>query len=70
MHVVIPSNYNIQKKTRENMGKYIDLQIDCQRILNKKVEVITVIIGATGIVDRNIKSCIGKISGSYNTYNL
>ena len=38
-----------------------DLQIECQRIWNKKVEVITVIIGATGIVDKNIKKYVGRI---------
>ena len=56
--VAIPSDYNIQKKTTEQMSKYTDLQIKGQRMWNKKVEVIPVIIGATGIVDRNIKSYI------------
>ena len=64
--VAIPSDYNIQKKTTEKMSKYTE----CQRIWNKKVEVIPVIIGATGIVDRNIKSFIRKIPGSHNIYNL
>ena len=54
--MVIPSDYNIQKKTTEKMSKYTDLQIECQRMWNKKVEVIPVIIGATGIVDRTEKS--------------
>ena len=55
IHVAIPSNYNIQTKATEKMSKYVDLQIECQRLWNKKVEVIPVIIGATGIVDKNIK---------------
>ena len=33
------------------MSKYVDLQIECQRLGNKKVEVIPVIISATGIVE-------------------
>ena len=53
--LAIPSNFNIQKKATEKMSKYVDLQIECQRIWNKKVEVIPVIIGSTGIVDKNIK---------------
>ena len=53
--MAIPSDYNIQKKATEKMSKYVDLQIECQRLWNKKVEVIPVIIGATGIVDKNIK---------------
>ena len=54
IHVAIPSDYNIQKKATEKMNKYVDPQIECQRIWNKKVEVIPVIIGATGIVDKNL----------------
>ena len=53
--MAIPSDYKIQKKTTEKMSKYIDLQIECQGMRNKKVEVIPAIIGATRIVDRNIK---------------
>ena len=52
------------------MSKYIDLQIECQRIWNKKVEVIPVIIGATGIVNKNIKRYVGRIPGCRNIYSL
>ena len=37
------------------MSKYVDLNIECHRLWNKKVEVIPIIIGATGIVDKNTK---------------
>ena len=46
--VAIPSDYGIQKKATEKISKYADLQIKCQRLWNKNVEVIPVIIGATG----------------------
>ena len=36
---------------------------------NKKVEVIPVIIGATGIVDKNIKKYVGRIPGCHNIFN-
>ena len=48
--VVIPSDYSIQKKTTEKMSKYVDLQIACQKMWNKKLETIPIIIGATGVV--------------------
>ena len=64
--MAIPSDYNIQKKATEKMRKYVDLQIECQRLWNKKVEVIPVIIGATGIVDKNIKKYVGRIPGCHN----
>ena len=68
--MAIPSDYNIQKNVTEKMSKYVDLQIECQRIWNKKVEVISVIIGGTGIVDKNIKKYFGRIPGCHNIYNL
>ena len=54
----------------EKMSKYGDLQIECQIIWNKKVEVIPVIIGPTGIVDKNIKKYVGRIPGCNNIYSL
>ena len=53
--VAIPSDYNIQKKATEKMSKYVDLQIEYQRLWKKKVEVLPLIIGATGILDKNMK---------------
>ena len=68
--VAIPSDYNIQKKATEKMSKYVDLQIECQRMWNKKVQVIPIIIGATGIVEKGIQSYLQKIPGKHNLYNL
>ena len=68
--VAIPSDYNIQKKATEKMSKYVDLQIECQRMWNKKVEVIPIIIGATGIVEKGIQSYLQRIPGKQNLYNL
>ena len=68
--MAIPSDYNIQKKATEKTSKYVDLKIECQTIWNKKVEVIPVIIGAIGIVDKNIKKYVRRIPGYHNTYSL
>ena len=68
--VAIPSDYNIQKKTTEKMSKYVDFQIECQRMWDKKVEVILIITCATRIVDKSIQSCLLKIPGKHNIYNL
>ena len=68
--VAIPCDYNIQKKATEKTSKYVDLQIECQRMWNKKVEVISIIIGATGIVEKGIQSYLQKIPGKHNLYNL
>ena len=37
---------------------------------NKKVEVIPITIGATGIVEKDIQSYLHKIPGKHNLYNL
>ena len=50
LDVAIPSDYSIQKKTTEKMSNYVDLQIECQIMWNKKLETIPIIIGATGVV--------------------
>ena len=52
------------------MSKYVDLQIECQSLWNKKVEVIPVMIGVTGIVVKNIKKYVGRIPGCHNIYSL
>ena len=52
------------------MSKYVDLQIECQRMWNKKVQVIPIIIGVTEIVQKGIQSYLQKILGKHNLYNL
>ena len=73
--VAMSSDYNIEKKATKKMSKYVELQIEYQRLWNKKVEVIPVIIGATGAVqtlttvDKNMKY-VGRIPGCHNIYSL
>ena len=62
--VAIPSDYNIQKKATEKMSKYADLQIECQRMWNKKVEAMPIFIGATGIVEKGIQNYLQRIQAS------
>ena len=68
--MAIPNDYNIQNKATEKMSKYVDLKIQCQRMWDKKVEIIPVIISTTGIFDKNIQSYLQKIPGKHNIYNL
>ena len=70
IEVAIPSDYNIQKKTTEKISKYIDLQIECQRMWNKTVEVISVIVGATGVVEERLKTDLKHIPGRHNIHNV
>ena len=52
------------------MSKYAYLQIECQRLWNKKVEDIPVIVTITAIIDKNIKKYVGRIAGCHNIYSL
>ena len=54
--VAIPSDFNIKKKTTEKMSKCIDPQLECEGKCSKKVEVIPVFNGTTGIVEKNWKN--------------
>ena len=44
--------------------------MSARELWNKKVEVIPVIIGVTGIVDKNMKKYVGRIPGCHNIYSL
>ena len=52
------------------MSKYVDLQIECQRMLNKKVEVITNHHMCHWNREKGIQSYLQKIPGKHNLYNL
>ena len=54
--LAISSDYNIQKKATEKITRYLDLQIECQRMWGKTVEVIPIIIGAKGVVEKEPKA--------------
>ena len=66
--VAIPSDYNIQKSTE--MTKYVDIQIECQGMWDKTVEVVPIIIGGTGLVEKNQKKYFNRIPGCLSVYNL
>jgi hypothetical protein len=54
--VAIPSDRNVIQKESENKLKYRNLSIENQRMWNMKCFVISVIIGATGIVTKLLKN--------------
>lgn len=68
--VAVPSDYNIQKKATEKELKYVDLQIECQRMWAKNVQIVPVIVGATGVVESRLKADLKKIPGRHNIYSL
>ena len=68
--MAVPSHYNIPMKVSEKMIRYVDLQTEYQRMWNKKDKGIPFIIGAIGLIERNLKRYLGRIPGHYNIHNL
>jgi hypothetical protein len=54
--VAIPLDMNIIQKEAEQKLKYKNLSIEIQQMWNMKCFVIPVIIGATGLVSKNLKN--------------
>ena len=67
--VAISSDNYIQKNATE-MTKYVNLQIEYQRMWEKTVEVIPIIKGATGVVSKKWKKYLNRTPGCHNVYNL
>ena len=55
LHVAISSDNNIKSKATEKMTTYVDLHTECQGMWDKTVEEITTIMGATAVLERNLK---------------
>ena len=70
INVAIPSDFNIQKKAMEKMAKYVDLQVECQRMWDKTVEIVPILIGGTGVVGKNLKMYLNRIPGCHNIFNV
>ena len=66
--VAIPSDYNIQKKATEKMSKYVDLQIECERMWAKESASNTSDCRCNRrLVDKRLKADLKKIPGSVTT---
>ena len=58
-----------RRKTIEKMTKDVDLLIESQRMWNKTLEVIPIIIRATGVKEKNLKKYLNRIPGCHYVYN-
>jgi len=58
--VAIPADRNVVQKEEEKKLKYKSLCVEIQRMWNLKCTVITIIIGATGIVTRSLRRPFGN----------
>jgi hypothetical protein len=68
--VAIPSDRNVTQKEAEKKLKYKRLCIEIQRLWNMKYMIISVVIGATGIVTKDLRKNLEAIPGKHSRYSL
>ena len=65
------NNFKMQHNNNNNNNKKKNKKKKkMKKKKKKKVEVIPIIIGATGIVEKSIQSYLQKMPGKHNLYNL
>jgi hypothetical protein len=68
--VAVPADRNVVQKEAEKKLKYKSLGIEIQRMWNPKCTIIPVIIGATGIVTKNVRKNLEVIPGKHSIDSL
>jgi len=68
--VAIPADRNVVQKEAEKKIKYRSLCTEIQRMWNLKCTIVPVIIGATGIVTRNLKKSLETVPGKHSIDSL
>ena len=70
IEVAIPADRNFVQKEAEKKLKYKSLCIEIQRMWNLKCTIIPVIIGATGIVTRNLRKNLEAVPEKHSIDSL
>ena len=68
--MAIPADRNVVQKEAEKKLKYKSLYIEIQRMWNLKCKIVPEIIGATGIVTRNLRSNFEVVPGKHSIDSL
>ena len=65
IEVSVPNDFGINRAEREKVNKYQDLKNDLRQTWElENIEIIPVIVGATGLMKTNLKSYLKSIPGS------
>ena len=64
IEVSVPNDFGLNRAEREKMNKYQDLKNDLRQTWElNEIDIIPVIVGATGVVKNNLKSNLALIPG-------
>jgi hypothetical protein len=70
IYVAIHADRNVVQKEEEKKLKYNRLCTEIQRMWNLKCTILTVIIGATGVVTRSLRKNLEAIPGKHSIDSL
>ena len=69
--VCVPNDFGLNRAEREKITKYQDLKNDLRRTWQlKEADVIPVVVGATGMVKRNLGKYLKSIPGEPSVYEI
>jgi hypothetical protein len=68
--VAIPADTNVVQNEAEKKLKYKSLCIEIKRMWNLKCTIVPVIIGATGLVTRNLRKNLEAVPGKHSIDSL
>ena len=68
--MAVPSDRNTSVKVAEKLSKYKDLEIEITKIWGMKTKIVSVVIGALGVVKKGMEKEISKIPGKIKSTEL
>ena len=70
--VCVPNDYGLNRAEREKVTKYQDLKNDLKKNLGtlKSIEVLPVVVGATGLMKTNLQIYLDQIPGKPSKYQV
>lgn len=64
--ITVPSDYNIGAKEIEKLSKYHALKVEITRLWKTHTEVIPIVIGATGVIAKNLHRYCNRLDTNIN----
>ena len=69
--VAVPNDYGLNRAEREKITKYQDLKNDLKQTWSlKEISIIPVVVGATGLVKKTLKTYLNTIPGKPSCYEI
>ena len=67
----VPNDYGLNRAEREKITKYQDLKNDIKQTWSlKEISIIPVVVGATGLVKKTLKTYLNTIPGKPSCYGF